>query len=68
MLMLICPLTQFLDFAIGYPQLRSATHNTNVRNRNAKAYGRSNTSKFHACLSWKLPGPKEKSKWLGTFS
>ena len=51
MLMLICPLTQFLDFAIGYPQLRSATHNTNVRNRNAKAYGRSNTSKFHACLS-----------------
>ena len=54
------PLTQFLYLAIGYPQLRSATRNSNVRNRNTKAYARRNTGKFHVCMSWKLPGPKQK--------
>jgi hypothetical protein len=57
---LICLLTQFLRFAFGYPQLRSAIHNINVRNRDAKDYARRNTGKFHARLSWKLPGPKQK--------
>jgi hypothetical protein len=68
MRLLICLLTQFLYFAIGYPQLRSAAHNTNVRDRDAKACARRNTAKFHACLTCKLPGPKRKLKWLGSFS